>query len=218
MSGGPPFRGWPVEAIEFYEGLEADNSRTYWQDHKQTYERAVKAPMEQLLAELSGEFGEGKIFRPHRDVRFSADKAPYKTHMGATLSSGGYVQLSSNGLGAGCGMYMMAPDQLDRYRRAVHDDGTGGELTAIVEKVAGAGIEVAAHDVLKTAPRGYAKDHPRIDLLRQKGLITWRQWPVGAWLGTAKAKQRVVDFLRTSRPVMAWLEANVGWSELPARR
>src|ERR1700746_2806662 len=118
------FRGWPVEAVEFYEGLEADNSRTYWQEHKALYERAVKGPMEELLAELAGQFGEGKIFRPYRDVRFSADKAPYKTHMAATLSSGGYVQLSSAGLGAGSGMYMMAPDQLDAYRRAVADDRT----------------------------------------------------------------------------------------------
>lgn len=208
------FRGWPVEAVEFYEGLEADNSRTYWQEHKALYERAVKGPMDELLAELAGEFGEGKIFRPYRDVRFSADKAPYKTHMGATLSSGGYIQLSAAGLGSGSGMYMMAPDQLDAYRRAVADDGTGRQLDRLVDKITKAGIEVTAHDILKTAPRGYPKDHPRIDLLRQKGLITWKQWPVGAWLGSAKAKQRVVEFLRTSKPIMQWLETNVGPSSM----
>ena len=71
-------------------------------------------------------------------------------------------------------------------------------------------IEVTAHDSLKTAPRGYPKDHPRIDLLRQKGLITWKSWPVGAWLGTAQAKKRVVEFLHTSKPINDWLAANVG--------
>src|SRR5690606_38424933 len=123
------FRGWPAEALEFYEGLVADNSKTYWTAHKQTYERDVRAPMEALLAELEPEFGAGKIFRPYRDVRFSADKSPYKDHIGATLASGGYVQLSANGLACGAGMYQMAPDQLARYRRAVYDAVAGEQLT-----------------------------------------------------------------------------------------
>jgi len=212
------FRGWPAEAIEFYEGLEADNSKTYWHENKPTYEKVVRGPMEELLAELANEFGAGKIFRPNRDVRFSRDKSPYKTAMGATLAAGGYIQLSATGLGAGTGMYVMAPDQLDRYRHAVAAERTGGELVAMVKRLAKSGIEVSAHESLKTAPRGYPKDHPRIDLLRQKGLITWKQWPVGAWLGTRKAKDRVVEFLRTSKPVNDWLDANVGESELPDDR
>ncbi len=212
------FRGWPVEAIEFYEGLEADNSRAYWQDHKAIYERDVKGPMEELLAELADEFGEGKIFRPYRDVRFSADKSPYKTAMGASLSRGGYVQLSSAGLGAGTGMYMMAPDQLERYRQAVAEDRTGLPLAKLVASANKAGIEVTAHESLKTAPKGYPKDHPRIGLLRQKGLITWKQWPVGAWLGTRQAYTRVVAFLRASRPLNGWLDEHVGPSILPGDR
>ena len=204
------FKGWPAEAIEFYEGLEADNSKAYWQDNKSVYERQVKAPMEELLAELAPEFGAGKIFRPYRDVRFSANKAPYKTAMGATLEGGGYVQLSSQGLGAGCGMYHMEPDQLRRFRDAVDNDVTGAEVTSLVADARKAGLDVSAHDILKTAPKGYPKDHPRIELLRQKGLITWRQWPVGAWLGTAKAKTRVVEFLRASRPLQDWLDKHVG--------
>lgn len=126
------FRGWPAEAIEFYEGLEADNSRTYWQAHKAEYEQLVQQPMQQLLAELAPEFGEGRIYRPYRDIRFSADKSPYKTAMAASLASGGYIQLSADGLGAGCGMYMLDPDQLDRYRRAVVDDRRGTKLASIV--------------------------------------------------------------------------------------
>jgi uncharacterized protein (TIGR02453 family) len=203
------FKGWPAEAIEFYEGLEADNSKAYWQDHKAVYEQKVKAPMEALLAELAPEFGAGKIFRPYRDVRFSADKSPYKTAMGASLERG-YVHLSSEGLGAGTGMYHMEADQLDRYRKAVDDDGTGGELESLVAALRKKDIDVSAHDTLKTAPKGYPKDHPRIDLLRLKGLVTWKQWPVGPWLGTAKAKTRIVDFLRTSQPAVDWLDKHVG--------
>jgi uncharacterized protein (DUF2461 family) len=117
-------------------------------------------------------------------------------------------------------MYVMANDQLDRYRQAVSEEKTGVPLVALVDAAAKTGIQVSAHDVLKTAPKGYAKDHPRIDLLRQKGLICWQEWPTGAWLGSAKAKTRVVDFLRRAKPICGWLDANVGPSTMPeaARR
>jgi uncharacterized protein (TIGR02453 family) len=209
------FRGWKAEAIEFYEGLEADNSRTYWQAHKADYEALVLHPMEELLAELADDFGEGNVFRPYRDVRFSADKSPYKTNIAAMVGGIGYLQFSADGLAAGSGYWVMAGDQLDRYRRAVADDVTGPAVSAIAATAAKAGMQVTAHESLKSAPRGYPKDHPRIDLLRLKGLITWREWPVAAWMGTAKAKDRVVGFLRDSAPLRAWLDDNVGASTLP---
>jgi uncharacterized protein (DUF2461 family) len=114
-------------------------------------------------------------------------------------------------------MYAMAPDQLERYREAVDTDRTGLELVELVSQARSAGLEVTAHEALKTAPRGYAKDHARIEFLRLKGLHTWRQWPVAPWLTTAKAKTKVVDALRRSGPVMDWLTINVGPSTLPSR-
>jgi uncharacterized protein (TIGR02453 family) len=212
------FRGWPAEAIEFYEGLEADNSRTHWQENKAVYEEMVRAPMDALLSELAPTYGEGRIFRPYRDVRFSKDKSPYKTAIAATLANGGYISLSAEGLGAGCGLYAPAPDQLERYRQAVADERTGRQLVSIVSKLRKSGITVDAHDVLKTAPKGYPKDHPRIELLRYKGLISWKHWPVGAWLGTRKAKDRVVAFLKASKPLKDWLDKRVGTSELADER
>jgi len=212
------FKGWPPEAIEFYEGLEADNSKSYWMANRAVYETQVKGPMEELLAELAPEFGAGKVFRPNRDVRFSPDKSPYKTVMGAMAGDVGYVQLSAKGLGVGSGMWMMASDQLERYRQAVADDGTGEELVGIVAEARRLELEVTGHDTLKTAPRGYPKDHPRIELLRNKGLIAWKEWPAGAWLGTRKGKDRVIDFLHSARPLNAWLQARVGPSELPDDR
>jgi uncharacterized protein (DUF2461 family) len=187
------FRGWPAEAIEFYEGLEADNSKTYWQENKAVYEELVRGPMDELLAELASQYGEGRIFRPYRDVRFSKDKSPYKTSIAATLANGGYISLLA-------------------------DERSGRQLVQIVSKLRKSGITVDAHDVLKTAPKGYPKDHPRIELLRYKGLISWKQWPVGAWLGTRKAKERLVGFLRASKPLHDWLEKRVGPSELADAR
>ena len=203
------FRGWPVEALEFYEALEADNSKAFWQRHKETYETIVRAPMEELLAELAPEWGEGRIFRPYRDVRFSADKSPYKTNIAATIGRR-YVQLSANGLAAGAGMWEMAPDQLERYREGVDDERAGAELERIVATIRSTGVEAMGHGVLKTAPKGYPKDHPRIELLRFKGIVAWREWPAGAWLGTKNAKDRVVDLFRAAEPLSAWLSTHVG--------
>jgi uncharacterized protein (TIGR02453 family) len=212
------FKGWPAEAIEFYEGLEADNTKAYWTEHKTIYEQAVRAPMTALLDDLAPEFGEAKIFRPFRDVRFSKDKSPYKTAMAASLAGGGYVQFSSNGLGVGSGMYMMASDQLERYRAAVADDVSGTELQALIAKLGKRDIVVSGHDALKTAPKGYPRDHARIDLLRNKGLVSWQEWPAGEWLGTSAAKKRLTDFLRACQPVNKWLAAHVGPTTLEASR
>ena len=203
------FRGWPDSALDFYEGLEADNSKAYWLDHKDVYEQDVKAPMEAMLADLAAEFGEHRIFRPYRDTRFSRDKSPYKTTIAAIIGDG-YVQLSAHGLMAGAGKYDMANDQLERFRDAVMAETSGRELAAVVDKLLAARIEVTAMETLKTAPRGYPKDHPRIELLRHKGLVVMKEWPAGAWLRTAGAKKRVVDLFHAAAPLVAWLERHVG--------
>jgi uncharacterized protein (TIGR02453 family) len=214
---GMTFRGWPVEALEFFEGLEADNSKTYWLQNRDVYDSMVRAPMEQLVEELAPEFGEGRIFRPYRDIRFSSDKSPYKTNIAAMIGEG-YVQLTADALGAGSGMWQMAPDQLERYRAGVAEDRSGGKLSDVVATASAAGLEVTGHDILKSAPKGYPKDHPRIELLRYKGLITWREWPAAAWLGTRRAKDRVIEFFRLSKPLNVWLGTHVGPSTMPERR
>jgi uncharacterized protein (DUF2461 family) len=109
-------------------------------------------------------------------------------------------------------MWMMAPDQLERYRQAVAAEATGRALAGLPLALRAKGIQAGGHDALKTAPKGYPKDHPRIELLRFKGVTSWQQWPVGPWLGKASAKERLVKFFRISRPLKDWLEANVGES------
>ena len=211
------FQGWPIEAIEFFERLEDDNTKVFWTEHKPVYDDCVKAPMEELLAELQKRFGDGKIFRPHRDVRFSKDKTPYKTNIAATMEKGGYISLSADGFGVGTGYYMMAKDQLAKFRAAIDDDATGRALERTIAKLTKAGIDVNAHDTLKTAPRGYDKDHPRIELLRMKGCIAWQHWDIGGWLDTAEPKERIIAFLKATKPLVAWLDTNVGPTELEGR-
>jgi uncharacterized protein (TIGR02453 family) len=211
------FPGWTDEAIAFFEDLEAENTKAFWEAHKPVYEAEVAAPMRALLADLAPEFGEGKIFRPYRDTRFSADKSPYKTTIAASLARGGYVQFSAAGLGAGVGSFHLAADQLDRYRRAVDDDRTGAELERITAKLARSGSGLIGHDLLKTAPRGYPKDHPRIELLRRKGVAAWRDFPPSDWLASNRAPGRIAAFLRSAQPMQEWLTTNVGDSDLDRR-
>jgi uncharacterized protein (TIGR02453 family) len=216
------FEGWPDEALEFFEGLEADNTKAYWDPRKAVYERAVKAPMEALLAELEGEFGPFKIMRPYRDVRFSADKAPYKTNIGAGshseaggYASGVYVSFSANGLFSGAGTWHMSKDQLVRYRAAV-EGAAGAELEAVGADLAVAGFELEG-ETLKRAPKGWAADHPRIKLLRYTSVLVGRHYPPAAWMATAEAKERVVEVWRAASGVNSWLERHVGPAEVPPR-
>jgi uncharacterized protein (TIGR02453 family) len=203
------FGGWPAEALGFYAGLEDDNSREYWTSRKAVYQERVLRPMEELLEELAPEFGEPKIFRPYRDIRFSHDKTPYKTHIGATLGPTCYVQLSADGLSAGSGRWHLEPAELTQYRAGVAGP-DGAELAAIVSGLEQAGVEVHGHASLKSAPRGYTADHPRISLLRHKGLTTWRHWNPEPWLSTPAPAARVGEFFRTSAELCDWLTSHVG--------
>jgi uncharacterized protein (TIGR02453 family) len=216
------FTGFPTDALDFFDELEGNNERPWWQANKERFDASVAEPMRALLDRLEPEFGVFKVFRMNRDVRFSADKSPYKTaHAAVTHSDRGsatYVQFSANGLYAGGGMYHMARDQLERFRTAVADDKEGTELEAALVAARRARLDIAAAEPpLATAPRGWPKDHPRIALLRMRGLITGRELGTPAWLHTSRAANEVAKVWRSGADVNAWLDANVGPSEEPLR-
>lgn len=212
------FRGWPAECTGFYAGLEADNSKAYWEANRPVYDEAVKAPFLALSEEVEAEFGPLRLFRPYRDVRFSKDKRPYKTEAGAlTEGEGGthfYVAVRASGLYVGAGYHHLAADQLERYRQAVGDDRTGPTLASAVAKVREAGLAIESFEELKRSPRGWPADHPRIDLLRRKGLHAGRAFVPAAWLSTRAALARIVDTWRAAAPVTNWFDDHVGPSEL----
>jgi uncharacterized protein (TIGR02453 family) len=209
------FAGFPDEGLVFYEGLEADNSKTYWTRNKAVYEAAVRAPLQAMLEELAPEFGPAKVFRPYRDVRFSNDKTPYKTHQGAVVHPEGrgagawYVQVSADGLFVAGGCWRLESDQVARYRRAVADDVQGGRLRAEVDRLAAAGWSIDG-ERLTRVPSGFAADDGRADLLRHKSLHASRHWEPAEWLH----ERRAVDEVRTAwRDLVAlndWFADNVG--------
>ncbi|MGH9209634.1 MAG: DUF2461 domain-containing protein [Acidimicrobiales bacterium] len=218
------FDGFGSGTSAFFEELAANNTRDWWLANKSRYEADVRAPLEYLLADLADEFGEAKVFRPNRDTRFSADKTPYKTAAAAVIgdvngsASTLYVQISADGLTVGGGCYHPARDQLTRLREAIAADQTGRELEAIAADLERASGELASPEQLKTAPRGYAADHPRIELLRMKGIVAMFEHPPAPWLHTEKAKDTVATDWRVVGPLNAWLDANVGPSTLPDPR
>ncbi len=214
------FGGIPLRACEFYAGLEADNSRAYWNAHKATYERDVKAPLQALAELVEAEFGEPKLFRAHRDVRFSADKSPYKEHQGLVVGQppalGYYVQISADGLALGGGFHAASPAQTAAWRAAVDAVGSGAALARAVDATVADGAEIRG-DRVKTTPRGYAADHPRIDLLRLKELMLI--WHVGTpdWLETPAAADHIVRRWRTLTPIITWLGEHLPPVQRPTR-
>lgn len=206
------FAGFPVAALDFYDDLELDNTKSFWAAHKHVYDEAVKAPMQALMAALTPEFAPdgrtAKIFRPHRDVRFAKDKTPYKTHQGAYVavapSTGWYVQVSAGGVRTGAGFYEASGDRLAAFRDAVAHDLTGPELERIVRKLEKAGVTIGG-DRLKTTPRGYAADHPRIDLLRHKTLTVGRDLGFGPEISTPALLDLVRREWRAYRPLVDWV-------------
>ncbi|HMT89823.1 MAG TPA: DUF2461 domain-containing protein [Dermatophilaceae bacterium] len=217
---GVTFQGIPIRALEFYEGLEADNSRTYWTRHRAVYDDCVRAPLQAIADTLEAEFGTPKLFRPHRDVRFSADKSPYKTHQGLVVgtppSLGYYVQISADGLAVGGGFHAASPAQTAAWRAAADAPGTGSEIARLVAAATATGAEVRGEQV-KTTPRGYAVDHPRIDLIRRRELMLIE--PLGApdWLETPAALDEIANRWRRLTPLLTILDAALGSVPTPTR-
>jgi uncharacterized protein (TIGR02453 family) len=216
------FAGFPDEMLTFFEGLEADNSKPYWTDHRAQYDTAVAGPMRALLDALGPEFGEAKFFRPYRDVRFSKDKTPYKTHAGAVVrgepgDGGLYLQVSADGLLVAGGYWSCATDQSRRLREAVADDRLGGHLVTLLGDLTGAGFDVGG-DRLKRVPKPADPDHPRADLLRAKTLTASRHHPPDDGLDSPETLERVRDGWRALAPLNRWLADHVGVSRaVPVR-
>lgn len=165
--------------FSFFLQLEQNNNREWFEAHKpefKTLEASVKQFGEALKDALNhhDNIDRFKLFRIYRDVRFSKDKTPYKTHFGMAwhrtkpeLRGGYYLHLKPNDIFLACGFWDPSPADLKRIRHELAVD--GDEYRNIINnpKFKNVWGELEG-DAVKTAPKGYAKDHPNIDLLRYK--------------------------------------------------
>ncbi|WP_353807436.1 DUF2461 domain-containing protein [Agromyces sp. SYSU T00194] len=206
------FTGLHPDAPRFYAELAADNSKAWWAANRERYDAHVRGPFEALGEELAAEFGPLKIFRPYRDVRFSADKTPYKLHIGMVSRApvAHYLQLSAEGMLVGGGSFEVPTAALARFREIVDDSRLSGDVEATIEEVGEQGFALMRDDALKTAPRGYSVDHPRIALLQLKHLAVGRADPLADWMWTPEAIDVVRERWRTVSIWCEWLRENLG--------
>jgi uncharacterized protein (TIGR02453 family) len=212
--------GFSAKATRFFQNLEDDNSREFWRANAEVFEREVKQPMTALLESLPERYQPFRLFRVNRDLRFTRDKSPYKTQQGAISEAEGsdyYLHLDGNGLLVAAGAYLMEPDRLERYRAAVDDQRLGKALERILAELEQHQVETddVSAPALKTAPRGYAKDHPRLELLRRKGLVGSRTLTGPALRDGDGVRDFVVETFTACEPLVGWLTKHVG---APARR
>jgi uncharacterized protein (TIGR02453 family) len=219
------FAGFADTQGKFFKALAKKNERAWFLAHKTEFEDGWNAPMKALLGELRekidaayrrAELDQPKVFRIFRDVRFSKDKSPYKTHIG------GYIPLARSGkkatdlpmaiyfhVGAGetfaaAGHYMMEKESLARFRAAVADE-RGKELMKILAALAKKGFPVRAHERSKRVPKGFSPDHPRAELLTYKGLIVGFPPVPKAILTSPKLVKWLADGCKVSAPLVDWL-------------
>jgi uncharacterized protein (TIGR02453 family) len=207
------FTGFPVAALDFYDDLEVDNTRSFWAARKHVWEDSVRDPMVAMTSALAAEFGPAKVFRPYRDVRYAKDKTPYKDHQGAFVAAGPatgwYVEIGAPGVRIGAGFYHAEPDRLAAIRTAIADPVTGPELERVLAALERRGW-ARSGDRLKTAPRGYPADHPRIDLLRHKDLAMGRSYGFDELIHTPQLLTQVRKDWRAGRPFVEWVLRAVG--------
>jgi uncharacterized protein (TIGR02453 family) len=227
-SAGSAFTGFDRNAMQFWHELAAEMNRDWFLENKQRYEAEWVQPMTALLVAASEKLassyrgiplGAPKVMRINRDIRFSADRSPYKTWIGAGVALGErkpnagvtalYLHFGLEEEFAGAGQYVFMDDTLARWRKKVADRVKGAEISKIVGGLRQARYEVTAYDTLARVPRPFDADHPRADLLKMKGLVVgFPKIPRGlihksaflAWL---------VGHGKAAAPLAAWLHRNL---------
>lgn len=203
------FNGFPQEAFDFFEQIALHNNRDWFHTRQEVYERACREPMKQLVAELGANPASTKLSRINRDLRFSRDTVPYRTYIAAGVD-GNYISLSAAGLYVGAGLYKPEGAALERFRGAMDSNVSGRLLQRIVTSLRRQRYHVDTHERLRSAPRGYSADHPRVELLRMKGIFAGKTFAPEAWLSTRGALRRIRRVVNDVRPLADWLRVHVG--------
>lgn len=208
------FAGFPEESVTFLRGLKANNDKAWFAGNKAVYERAIKRPAEAFcratvarLTALTGADHAAKVYRLHRDLRFSKDPTPYNAHLHISFTrSGGpawLFGLEPDRVVLGVGIMAFEKDALEAFRQRV-DGAAGAALSAELDRLRGAGIRIGDPE-LKRVPRGFDPDHAQADLLRRKGLSAWKDFADPAVATRPDWMDTCLSGFRQLRPVYDWL-------------
>ena len=219
------FHGFPDASLAFFRELDAEQDRDWFLANKTRYQTEWVAPMEALMATLAKKLvplfpavssSEPKIHRIYRDLRFSLDRTPFKTHISAMLplrasrtgehgAPAFYIQLGIEPFVA-MGQWMLEPNAVDAYRKAVADDKRGAVLARDVARATAAGMRLASHETLKRVPSPWTAEHPRAELLKHKGIAVGFPTLPPALIGDAKFVDWIVSNAKRAAPIVAWVD------------
>ena len=223
------FSGFPDGAVRFLSDLAMNNKKAWFEAHRNDYDRFIVDPAkafteamgERLTAYAPGIVAEprvnGSIFRIYRDVRFSKDKRPYKTHLGIFMWEGGgrkmecpgfYFHLEPPNLLLGGGIHIFSKTLLHEYRRSVVHPKHGSDLSEAVVSVSKC-LKIGGRHYKRT-PRGYDSDHLLSDFLLFNGLTVWTEAPIPAALHGAEIIDHCFDVFRKMLPIHTWLRGMAG--------
>jgi len=227
------FTGFPKGGVEFFQALTMNMEREWFAQHKGDYVRLWQEPMEAYLlavqAGLKRAFPLGakhppKVMRIYRDVRFSKDKTPYKTSQsgmlplfgqGNTMGSTGFYSEFGPSPFVAMGRWMMEPDELLRFRRAIVSEKTGPAFARAVATALKAGYQVSSAGVLKRVPKGFEAEHPRAALLKLKGFaLSFPKFPEKL-LASPKLVDWVVERALAVKGLIQWVDAAIQGGTLP---
>jgi len=221
------FAGFADGEARFFRALARNQSREWFAAHRDEYDQGWLRPMQALLHEAREriapfftreDLAPPKVFRIHRDVRFSKDKSPYKTHIGGLVPIAGtgggpgatcavYFHVAADELFLASGQYVMDGSQLQQFRAALLDERRGNEVGRLLGKLTRAGFTVGSYDELQRVPRGFDPDHPRAALLKRKGLIVAAPPPARSLLVSRKLVDHLVAQVKRAAPLVEWLAA-----------
>ena len=224
----PPFDGFPKEGIDFLKKLKKNNNRPWFQKHKQVYDESVRFPMQCLIASLSERMGDvapeiefnpkKSIFRIYRDIRFSRNKAPYKTSIAASFNWRGlkgpvdapglYLHVEPGGVFVGGGVYMPSGDQLKAFRKSMVD--RPQEFLAVVhDKRFKREFGSIQGGKLQKAPLGFPRDHPMIEHLKHKQFYVGKEYDDESISLNASFLNLVTRVFADTMPLVRWLAASM---------
>ena len=219
------FAGFPREGFDFLRDLAANNNKPWFEANRRGYDEGLLGPARLFVSAMGMALSEfapgihaeprvsGSIFRIHRDIRFSRDKRPYKTHFDMWFWQGNrhsrdcpgyFLRLTPDAVVVGAGRHAFDKATLEAYRTAVEDEHRGAALEQALATVHAAGAEVGgAH--YKRVPRGFAADHPRADLLRYNALHAWIEEPLQSEVHAADFVDFCCERFRRVSPVQRWI-------------
>ncbi len=191
MTDNPEFKGFPKECVEFYRDLSKNNNKVWFKEHKNDFEEYVIKPARDFIFEMGERLQtiapdinadprvNRSLFRINRDIRFSRDKTPYKTHLAIWFwegsgkrmeSSGYYLHLEPGKLMIGAGTYCFPGKMLNKFRENVVHKKHGSALAQAIEEVNAKGPYIIGGKHYKRIPRGFNADQKNSNLLLYNGL------------------------------------------------